>query len=103
LNEELIRQVLEIEKQAQTIRDGAMHEAERLPLQAEEDTGELVEQARADAQKEAATLIAAAQAQDECARILAQADANAEHLEAFAMSHFDRAVSYVLDRVLGRE
>jgi vacuolar-type H+-ATPase subunit H len=103
LNEELIQQVLKIESEAQAIRDSAAHKAEQLPVEAQTEARELLEQARADAQEKARQLIADAKAQDESEDILAQAEAEAKRMEAVAMNHFDRAVGYVLDRVLGRE
>jgi len=102
LNEERVRQILEIEKQAQDIHDAAVREAEQLPIQAEKEARAIIEKARIEAQEEARRLIANAQAQEECARILAQAEKEAERMEALAMSHFDRAVNYVLDQVVGR-
>jgi V/A-type H+-transporting ATPase subunit G/H len=103
LNETLIQQILEIEKQAQAIHETAVGDAEQLPIQAEQEAQALIEKARADAQEEARRLVADAQAQDECARIQAQAEEEARRMEALAMSHFDRAVGYVLKRVAGRE
>jgi vacuolar-type H+-ATPase subunit H len=103
LHETLIKQVLEIEKQAQAIHDAAVSQAEQLPLQSEKEAQETIEKARAEAQTEARQLVADAHAQDECARILSKADQDSARLEALAMNHFDRAVSYVLDRVIGRE
>jgi vacuolar-type H+-ATPase subunit H len=103
LNEKLIQQVLEIEEQAQAIHEAAMHEAEQLPKQAEQEAQAVIEKARADTREEARRLVASAQAQEECARILAQAEEEAHRMEALASRHFDRAVGYVLDRVAGRE
>jgi vacuolar-type H+-ATPase subunit H len=103
LNEKLIQQVLEIEEQAQAIREAAMHEAEQLPKQAEQEAQAVIEKARADAQEEARQLVASAQAKEECERILAQAEEEARRTETLATSHSDRAVGYVLDRVAGRE
>jgi vacuolar-type H+-ATPase subunit H len=103
LNEELIRQVLEIEKEAQAIRDSAVHEAEQLPVQADREAQELLERARADAQEQAHALVADAKAHHKSKDILARADAEAARMEALAMNHFDAAVGYVLDRVLERE
>jgi cell division septum initiation protein DivIVA len=103
LNEKRIQQVLEIERQAQAIREAALRAAEQLPIQAEQEAQALIEKARTDAEEEARQLVTNAQAQEECARILAQADEESRHLEALAMSHFDHAVGYVLDRLAGRE
>lgn len=103
MDEAIIQQVLEIEKQAQAIHDAAVSQAEKLPVQSEKEAQDIIEKARAEAQTEARQLVADAQAQDECARILSKADEDSERLEALAVNHFDRAVSYVLDRVIGRE
>jgi regulator of protease activity HflC (stomatin/prohibitin superfamily) len=103
LNEKLVQQVLEIEKRAQAIYDTAVREAERLPAQAEKEAQTLIEEAQADAKEQARQLIAAAQTQDESARILKQAEEKAERMESLAKSHFDHAVSYVLDRVASKE
>ncbi|OGO05917.1 MAG: hypothetical protein A2Y73_03505 [Chloroflexi bacterium RBG_13_56_8] len=58
MDRQLIRQVVEIEQQAKTIRDAAEKEAQ-----------DLIEKARAKAEKEAQQLIADAQAEEERARI----------------------------------
>jgi vacuolar-type H+-ATPase subunit E/Vma4 len=103
LNEKRIRQVLEIERQAQAIHDAAMRKAEQLPILAEQEAQALVEKARADAEEQARQLVTSAQAQEECARILSQAEEESRRLEALAVSHFDHAIGFVLDRVTGRE
>jgi len=103
LNEKFIQQVLAIEEQAQAIHEAAMHEAEQSPTQAEQEAQAVIEKARSDAQEEARQLIAQAQAKEECARILTQAEKEARRMEVLATSHMDRSVSYVLDRVAGRE
>ena len=104
MNEEHIEKVLGIEKRARAVYDAAVREAEQLPVQAEEEAQALLEEARTDAQTEARRLIAEAQAQaqDESARIVQEAEEEAERMEALANSRFDRAVSYVLDRVAGK-
>ncbi len=103
LNETRIQQVLDIEKQALVIHDTAVKEAEQLPIQAEMQTKALIELARSEAQEEASRVLANAQAEDECARILAQAKDSARRTEALAWSNLERAVSYVLARVIGKE
>jgi vacuolar-type H+-ATPase subunit H len=102
-NEEQIQQVLEIESQAWAIYEAAKREAEELPRQVEQETQALIEKARTAAQEEAHRLVANAQAPEESARILAQADEEVRRTEALAQSHFDQAVGYVLDRVVGRK
>ena len=102
-NRNRIQQVLDIEKQAQATQDAAAHEADQYPLRAEQDAQALIDKAKASAQEEAKNLVANAGSEEECARILAQANADVQHMQARAMSHFDRAVNFVLDRVAGRE
>jgi V/A-type H+-transporting ATPase subunit G/H len=102
-SEEHIQQVLEIEGQARAIHQAAEREAEQLPRQVEQEAQALIEKARTDAQEEAHRLIANAQAPEECARILAQAEEEVRRTEALALTHFDRAVAYVLDRLVGKE
>lgn len=103
LNEIRIQQILEIERQALAVHDAAVKEAEYLPIQAEMEAQALIERARGEAQEEASRMLANAQAEDECARILAQAEDSARRTEALARSNLERAVSYVLTRVIGQE
>jgi vacuolar-type H+-ATPase subunit H len=103
LNEKRIQQVLEIEKQAQAIHDKAVAEAERLPAQAEQEALAMVEKARADAQAEARALIAKAQAKEEVEAILVDANSKIQRIDVSAQANLSRAVSYVLNRVVGKE
>ncbi len=103
MNENRIQQVLEIEKQAQEIHDIAVRDAQQLPILADQESQAVIEKVRADAQDEARQLIANAQAKEETAHIVAEAEKKNHQVEALAMSNFDRAVNYILDRVVGRE
>ncbi|HXF85359.1 MAG TPA: hypothetical protein VNK49_08220 [Anaerolineales bacterium] len=103
MNEKHIQQVLEIEKRAQEIYDAAVREAQQLPLAAEQEAQALVEKARLEAQQEARRMISQVQADEESARILAEAEEKNRQFEALAMSNFDRAVAYVIERVIGGE
>jgi vacuolar-type H+-ATPase subunit H len=103
LNEERVRQIVELEKRAKEVRDKAARQAEQLPAQAEKEAKALLEQARADAQAQADQLIAKAQAEEESERIEQQAKQEAERMKAQAMGRFDRAVSFVLNRLTERE
>jgi vacuolar-type H+-ATPase subunit H len=103
MNENRIQQVLEIEKQAQEIHETAVRDAQQLPISADQESLALIEKIRANAQDEARQLIASAQAKEETTRILAEAEKKNNEVEALAMSNFDRAVNYILDRVIGRE
>ena len=103
MNENRIRQVLDIEKKAQENYEAALNEAQKLPALAEQEAQEIVNKARAEAQEEARQIVARAKAEGEVDRILAEAEEKNHQLEALAMSNFDRAVNYILDRVTGRE
>lgn len=103
MNEKRIQQVLDIEKQADEIRVKAVTEAEQIPAQAEIEAQELIAQSRAKAQEEARALVAKAQAEQESNDILAETNERVRALEVTAMGNFNRAVAYVLARVVGRE
>ncbi len=102
MNEKRIEQVLEIEKQAQQILDAATRDAEQLPTRAEQEAREIVERARSQAQDEARQMLEKAQAQEETAGILAKADEKNREVEKRATQNLDKAVNYVLDRVIGK-
>jgi vacuolar-type H+-ATPase subunit H len=103
MNENRIKQVLEIEKKAQELHNQAQTEAQQLPAQAEQQAQEIVNKARAEAQEEARQIVAKARAEDDVSRILSEVEEKNRQLETTAMSNFDRAVDYILDRVTGRE
>jgi len=100
---ERIQQVVELEKQAQEIQEDATRQAEQVLIQAEKDARALLEKNRAEAQSEARAIVSKASADVEGERVLASAEESSRESEALAMSHFERAVAYVLDRVAGRE
>ncbi len=102
MNEKRIEQVMQIEKQAQQILDGAKQSASEIPVQAEREAQAQLEKALAEAQAEASKLLAAASAQDETARILAEAEQKSRSAAEQAAKNLDRAVAFVLDRVLGK-
>ena len=102
MNEKRIEQVMQIEHQAQQILDLAKQEAARLPVQAEREASEMVERTRAEAQAAARQVIAAAAVQDETARLLAESDKKIRDSEEVAERNLNRAVEYVLDRVVGK-
>jgi vacuolar-type H+-ATPase subunit H len=103
MNEKHIQQVLEIEKQAQDIQNSATREAQQLPLLAEQEAQALIEKAQAEAQQKASEMLSDVKADEESARILAEVEEKNRHFEAIAMSNMDRAVAFVLERVIGRE
>jgi vacuolar-type H+-ATPase subunit H len=102
VNDKYIQQVLDIEKRAQEIHDTAVKEAQQLPVTAEQEAQALIEKARREAEGQAREMISAVKADEESARILAEAEEKSRQLEGVAASNFDRAVNYVLERVIGR-
>jgi vacuolar-type H+-ATPase subunit H len=102
MNEKRIQEVIQVEKSAEEMLDGARKDAERLPIEAEEEAQKLVQEARAAADDEARRLIDEAQSDVEVKDILAAAEAKGQRLESQSKANFDRAVAFVLDRVLGR-
>ncbi len=103
MNEKHVQQVLEIEKQAQEIHDVAIREAQQLPILAEQDAQVTLQKALSEAQEEARKLVSEAQAGEEVSRILTQAEEKNRQVEALAMRNFDQAVTYILDRIIGKE
>lgn len=103
MNENRIQQVLDIERQAQEVHELALRDAQQLPISADQESQVILENARVEALAEARQLVANAQAKEETTRILAEAEKKNRQVEALAMSNFDRAVNYILDRVIGRE
>ena len=102
MNEKRIEQVVEIEKQAQGILDAATREADQLPAKAEQEARELLERARSQAQDEARQMVEKAQAQDETAAIVSQADEKNRETEKLATKNMEKAVAFVLERVIGK-
>lgn len=103
MNEKRIEQVLEIEKQAQGVLDAATEEADQIPAKAEQEAGEIVERARSQAQDEARQMVEKAHSEEETAAILAQADQKNRETEKLATRNMDKAVAFVLDRVIGKK
>jgi cell division septum initiation protein DivIVA len=102
MNEKHIQQVLDIEKRAQEIHEAAMKEAQQLPVVAEQEAQALIEKAKAEAQQKAREMVSEVRADEESARILSEAEEKNRQFEALAMSNLDSAVTYVLERVIGR-
>lgn len=102
MNEKNIRQVLEIEKQARELQEKAKREAQDIPVRAEHEAQAFLARARAEAQEEARTIIARAQSEDRSKAVLADVSAKNSEFEARTKKNFDKAVAFVLDRVLGQ-
>jgi len=99
---EKIQKVLEIEKQAQEIQEKAMRDAQEIPVKAEQEAQALIAKVKAEAEEEARKIISAAQSMDGAQGISAEAGAKDNQFEALAKKNFDQAVSYVLERVIGK-
>jgi V/A-type H+-transporting ATPase subunit G/H/F-type H+-transporting ATPase subunit b len=102
MNDKRIEQVLEIEKQAQDILNTATREADELPARAEREAQAMIAQARADAEAEARKIIEAAQSEDRAKDIVAGMTKTSSDAETKAKANFDKAVTYVLERVIGK-
>jgi len=102
MNEKRIQQVMDIEKEAQRILDAARRDAANLPLEAEREAQEIADRTRADARAQAKKILVQAGAQDESERILAAVDQKIRASEDSAKKNQERAVSFVLDKVLGK-
>jgi vacuolar-type H+-ATPase subunit H len=102
MNEKHIQQVLDIEKQAQQIHEAAMKEAQQLPVVAEQEAQALIEKVRAEAQQQAREMVSKVQADEESTHILSEVEEKNKQSEALATRNVDHAVTYVLERVIGR-
>ena len=102
MNEKNIRQVLEIEKQAQELQEKAKRDAQEIPVRAEQEAQALLARARAEAQEEARRIVADVQSEDKSKDVMSGVNAKNSEFEALTKKNFDKAVAYVLDRVLGK-
>lgn len=100
MSEKHIQQVLEIEKQAQEIQEKAKREAHEIPVKAEREAQDLIAKARSEAQEEARRMIAAIRAGESSDPAVETASADSD-IEAKAKSNFNRAVAFVMERVVG--
>lgn len=99
---EKIRQVLDIEKQAQEIQEKAKREAQEIPVKAEQEAQGLISRAKAEAEEEAGKILTAAQSANSAEGISTEASAKNNQFGDSAKKSFDKAVAYVLERVIGR-
>ena len=102
MNEKNIQQVLEIEKEAQALQEKAKREAQEIPVKAEQEAQALIARARAEAQEEARKLIASAQTGEDSGKAADDIASKNSEFEALAKKNFDKAVAFVLERVIGR-
>jgi len=102
MNEKNIQQVLEIEKHAQEIQEKAKREAQEIPVKAEQEAQALISKAKLDAQEEARKLVSDVQSADASSGAAAEIASKNSEFEALAKKNFDKAVAFVLERVIGR-
>jgi vacuolar-type H+-ATPase subunit H len=99
--EKRIQQVLEIERQAQSLYDSAVRQSQQLPAAAKREARDHLEQTVAAAREKAQRMQAEATAETECASIAAQSEQAIQRMETSAKERSERAVDYVLDAVAG--
>jgi vacuolar-type H+-ATPase subunit H len=97
-----IEEVIEIEKQAQALSEAAVREAEKLPVRAQDEAQTLLEKVRIDAQRDSEQLLKNAGAEQECSQILSEAEQKANENKAMAAKHMEQAINFVIDRVIGK-
>ena len=102
MNGNRIQEVIDIEKRAQAMVEAARKEAELLPRRADEEARELVANARRTAEEEAAKILEAERSADSAEQILAAAQEAMGERQKLAEKNLERAVAYVVDRVLGK-
>jgi len=102
MNDKHIQQVLEIEKQAQEVQEKAKREAHDIPVKAEQEAQALIAKARSEAQEEARKMIAEIQKQSAEGQVAADNSSKNDGIEAKAKDNFNKAVAFVLERVIGR-
>ena len=101
VNEKRIREVIEVEKQALELLAQAQREAERLPVEAESAAREMIDKARVAARDEARKLVEQATSEEQAAEIIVRARAAMAERAKKANENFERAVTYVLERLVG--
>jgi vacuolar-type H+-ATPase subunit H len=103
LNPRTIEDVLAIERDAVRVYEEAQREATARIEEAKLAATALHEETLTQAGAEAEEILAAGrkEAEAERARIIAQAKEEARHMEEMAASHFDCAVTFLLDQVIG--
>ncbi len=102
MSEKNIQQVLEIEKQAAEMQEKAKRDAQEIPVKAEQEAQALITKAKADAQEEARKMIADAQSGGGAGNVAADIATQNTEFEANAKKNFDKAVAFVLERVIGK-
>lgn len=100
MNEERLRQILEIEAQAQTLYDQALSETNIIPAQAEAQVRELIETTKKQAEDDAAKLIDEICDPLSIQSVLKKNIQKMQQREAMANANMSKAVDYVLQSIL---
>jgi len=105
LREETVTHILNIERDALDVYENAQFEAGQLVEEAKKAAEMMRKQALAEANQQARQIIAEGRNMAELKRadIIAHAGAEAQNLETVGMRHFDEAVRFILDQVVGLE
>ncbi|MBN1487890.1 MAG: hypothetical protein JW981_09635 [Anaerolineae bacterium] len=103
MNQETVARILSIEQRATQVYDDARRQSADIISGARKSASSAEEKILTAARQEAEQIVASGReaAESERARILEKAEADAQHLESIATQHFDAAVQYVLDQVIG--
>jgi vacuolar-type H+-ATPase subunit H len=101
MSEKNIQQVLEIEKKASEMQEKAKREAQEIPVKAEQEAQAIIAKAIADANEQASKMIASAKSDEGSGSAADIATQNTE-FETNAKKNFDKAVAFVLERVIGK-
>jgi vacuolar-type H+-ATPase subunit H len=102
MSDKNIQQVLEIEKKAAEMQERAKREAQEIPVKAEQEAQAMIAKAIAEAQEEARKMVANAKADDASGNAAADIASQNTEFEANAKKNFDKAVAFVLERVIGK-
>lgn len=103
MSQDIIQRILTIEQNAAQLYDDAQQQAVDIVAEAETEATALRTQRLEEAHQHARQIEAdgAAQAASERARIIAQAETEVQRLEALAARNHERAVNFVLSRIIG--
>ena len=102
MKEDRIQQVLEIEKQAKEIQEQAKRKAQEIPVKAQQEAQEIIAKAKAEAHEEARKMIESVQLPGQPDQVGLDEGSKNSEFEASAKKNFDKAVAFVLERVIGR-
>jgi vacuolar-type H+-ATPase subunit H len=105
LREETVTHILNIERDALNTYENAQFEARQLVEEAKKAADMMRKQALAEVHQQAKQILADGRKTAELKRadIIAHAGAEAQNLETVGMRHFDEAVRFILDKVVGLE